>query len=138
VPSSYSLNPGNRFGVISFWGAVDGKQVVAQTRKFFASDRWKPGFRVLWDARDITSLDITPDDVRQMKALIDEFRPRIGPGRSAVVTTSEDVATIAHLLAALAPRDPQRPVEVFDDLTDALRWLSVSEEPLARARSERL
>lgn len=125
MATSHRIYPDERLGVIRFWDRVDGKQSLKVIRAFFDEEELDVGYRILWDARDVAALELTPEDVDRIVALLDEVRPRAGAGRSAIVGHSPNVLTSGHLFRALVSGRTERQVQVFDDIEKALGWIEV-------------
>jgi hypothetical protein len=126
--------------MIRFWGHVDGAQLIREAASFFDNAEARAGLYLLWDAREIKSLDLTPDDVQRIVEHIHRAGPGVGPARSAVVAVSPDVDVAARLIRVRAALEPGRKLEIFNDVEAALRWLGGDEpetiQVIARAYAD--
>lgn len=125
MPCSHHISVSTRSGVIHLWGKVDGAQLLEEVRRFAARNELRPGWRMLWDARSVEALDLAPEDIAAIDAMLAHLRRRLGAGRSAVVAGAPDVVTSALLFKALARHDPARQIELFHDRGEAMRWLGL-------------
>jgi hypothetical protein len=133
VASTHRIDPKVRFGMIRFWGRVDGAQLVRDAVAFFNDPDAQKGLYLLLDTREIRSLDLSPDDVQRIADLIHRVGPEIGPTRSAIVAVSPDVYVVARLIKARATLDPGKNLEIFGEVDDALRWLGGDEAETVEA-----
>jgi len=127
MAASIAISPRMELGAVRLAGHVDGRTLASAIGQFFDHEALRPGIAVLWDARGIKSLDITPEDIERTVALIARGRPRLGEGRSAVVSGLEDAIAISTLLK-VRTADRGREVKVFDEIEPALAFLGATAE----------
>lgn len=87
---------------------------------------WAPGFDALWDARRVSALVMTEQDVHDIVARTQAYMSRMGPGRGAFVLAREVDWMIARLLIHRAA-SPDRARRMFDTIEAALAWLDAPE-----------
>ena len=135
---TFAICPADRVGVVRLTGRVEGRAILAAARELAAHPDWRPGFRAVWDASRMGSLDVSLSDVaalvrqeRQLQArgevgdlvvvardsiwlsLVRLFDRRMGPdGRTLwTVPTPQDALSLLGI-DALPPADreaAQRP-----------------------------
>src|SRR5688572_15237514 len=83
----YSVHvlPEHRLAVVRLTDEVDGPEILRAMRALFLDRRWRPGCRVLWDARAVRVLDLLPEHLPTFAETSAELADRTGPGRSAVL-----------------------------------------------------
>lgn len=135
VPAHVHLSPDTSAALVVLEGRVRWRHLAGALLGIFDRLDSHPHVLVLWDAREIKSLDITPDDVAAMKALVERLGPALDGGRSAFVARREVDGEIARLLARLWPR--RREFKVFYRMDQALAFLGRSGLP-ELARSDRV
>jgi hypothetical protein len=125
MPFHHQVNPEHRLGVIWIYGLVMGHDIVGAHDALFLDKNWQPGFRVLWDAREIKELHLDPLDVEQFSMVVEKLKPRIGDARVAVVTKRETDHFVAAMLTTKSSRILEDEQKVFFTLKTAADWLGV-------------
>ena len=124
----YVVDPASRLGAVRLEGQVTGDQVAEVSLLLFRHPDWQPGFCELWDARGITELLVTLEEVRRVAAIEKEHLQRMGMGRVAIVVARDIEYYIGRLYTAFV-RDTERPVRLFKSIDKAQHWLGLSSLP---------
>ena len=85
----YIVDGERRLGAVRFEGQVTGGEVAEVSCLLFRHADWQAGFCELWDARDITELVVTLEEVRRVAAIEKDHLAEIGMGRVAIVVARE-------------------------------------------------
>lgn len=86
---------------------------------------FQPEFDQLFDFRDVTEVDLSHDDVRQL-AERPVFSPR---SRRAFVVSNALSFGVARMFQAYRDIRGESGITIFKEMKEALSWLSLSEEP---------
>lgn len=135
MPARVHVSPDASAALVVLEGYVRWRHLAGALLGLYDRPDSHPHVVVLWDAREIKSLDIAPDDVVAMKALVERLGPALDGGRSAFVVRREVDGQIAMLLARLGPRR-RREYGLFYEMDQALAFLGRTDLPEA-ARSDR-
>src|SRR5688572_16221773 len=129
----YSVHvlPEHRLAVVRLTDEVDGPEILRAMRALFLDRRWRPGCRVLWDARAVRVLDLLPEHLPTFAETSAELADRTGPGRSAVLGRGLHDEITVRLLDLRRRGHPDRELRAFSTWRDAAAWLEVPEAALA-------
>ena len=109
---------------VQIFGAVNGSFIARCANDLQSDSDWSHNFSAIWDHRMVTSLDVTPGDLKEMVDAQAE-----GPtGDDVVVTLREDHRTLLELYAWRV-RARSRPAVVVGSLDEALERLGLEELP---------
>lgn len=115
---SYHIDAAARLARIVLSGPITGQTFTEALIALARDPQWQPGFRRLWDCREVTSSVITLEEVEQY--LAQSALPISYAGRAAMVASREAEQSIARLAGA---RIKQYPVRVFASYHAAMQWL---------------
>ena len=90
------------------------------------------GYRKIFDMTDATP-QLDDDALMALGARIQAYRSLGEMGPLAIVATTQDSYEQAHIFAVLA--EANRPIQIFNDLDEARRWLDGPTAPPAGAKS---
>ena len=125
---TYLVDQERRLGAVRLEGQVTGKEVAEVSFLLFQHPDWQPGFCELWDARGITELLVTLEEVRRVAAIEKEHLGEIGMGRVAIVVARDLEYYLGRLYTAFV-QDTERPVRLFKSIDKARHWLGLSSLP---------
>ena len=119
---------GEAFAVVELSGVVRWPEVAGALRTLYLHPRWVPGSDVIWDATALTSVDIAPDDLADVRAAFEEVAAARAGGRTAFLASVGGHDELWALLPRLGPPSTRR-VEVFHRRADALAYLGRTAMP---------
>ena len=132
---TYLVDGERKLGAVRFEGQVTGDEVAEVSCLLFRHADWQAGFCELWDARGITELVVTLEEVRRVAAIEQDHLAEIGTGRVAIVVARELDYFLGRLYIAFV-RGTQRPVRLFRSIDEAQQWLGLSSLPPLIAGSD--
>lgn len=135
MPFEIKIHPGKGIGVIQVAGDVDTNTILDVFDALVTSDRWTPGFDMLWNCRAVESLVVAPSETDAIVRRLTELDPRIGRGRSAIVVERDIDRCFAQLMMC-KKQDSGRERRLFDSAGLALRWLEGQDAPPEARTSE--
>ena len=120
---------------VTLGGDVSMPDIRAATEALLRHPAWRPGLDVLWDFTQITSLDVTPEALRDLADFDSALMEQAGPGRTALVMRSDsdlDVGTLYTLLL----RGGGRTHRAFGGAEEAMAWLAREPPPATTEAAE--
>lgn len=105
--------------VITLSGPVGGRDIIELMEVLLDNRVFRASTKRIWDARDISELVLEPPEVRAVRDMAAAHFTALG-GKVAVVVSREVDAMAAQLFRAYVDG---RPLEVFTDMDDAIRWM---------------
>jgi hypothetical protein len=112
------------------WGLLRGPEVTDALRALYADARFGPHLRAtLVDLRAVTSMDLTPDDLRAVLATEQDARAKMRPRPLVIVASGRETHDLLlHLYATLVERGRGglQKVEVLASMEDALTHLDAT------------
>lgn len=122
----YHVLPEYKLGVFIASGDVTADEGVQTIKAMTEDTAWQVGFSVLWDARRISSLDVSLAGATELIKAGRQFLDRVQIARSAAVLTRElDVQMVTFLSRAISLKGTARQVKFFATLDQACEWLAV-------------
>ncbi len=122
MPCICQIDESARLGTLKLSGRIAIDDLTQALTELYTHPRWQPDYLSLWDARGITELIISPNDVEAFLIQSAPLRSRIGPGRTAIVAP-RDLDNITARLFMHRTAHPQRERKVFIRMEPALEWL---------------
>ncbi len=110
---------------VKLYGRVEGSFIASCVGRLRNDPAWRDSFDVIWDERDITIFDITPEGLEEM---VDAQTS--GQTGNDIVVSSRESRSLVLQLYAMRTRARGRPAEVFETLDEALGVLGLSELPM--------
>jgi hypothetical protein len=121
-------------------GRVTVQGIIVASEALYGAPEWQPGLSELWDLSAIDSLAVTPEGLREVASFEGDLGAVVGPGRTAIVASTDDAYDIG-LLYSYLPKGNGRIHVTFWKLTDARAWLlegdTVSEGDVPPRQSKR-
>lgn len=123
----YHVLPEYKLCIFIASGEVTATEGIITIKSMTHTETWQAGFSILWDARQITSLDVDLVGATELIKVGRDFLNHAQIIRSAVVLKRElDVQFVSFLSKAITIKGaPQRQVEFFETLNQACAWLGV-------------
>jgi hypothetical protein len=107
-------------------GRVTGYDIAATAERITRDAQWDDRLRVLWDERDLTSLEVTPEMLDDMV----EAQTATQQGMDLILTARE-IDELVMRLYTRRVRGEGRPAQVCTTLACALEALELEELPPA-------
>ena len=125
---TYQIHREQRLAVAVSPAKLTSAEISAGMRQVFGDPAWQPGFDIIWDGRQIEQLLLTPEDIPEIMAVVEELSSRSGTGRSAVVVLRFMDYANARLFSARNRSPRGRNVRLFNTMAEAVTWLGVPPE----------
>lgn len=125
MPYNYRFCHDDACGYVEMYGEITGRDLSGALKSVYENPRWRPSLPVLWDGRRISSLVLTPEDIKAVSELTGTLKDKMGEGQVAIVVTRQIDYHSAILLALRSQRRPDREVRIFHSLAEAAEWLGV-------------
>ena len=103
-------------------GRVTIPGILEASGALYSAREWRPGTSELWDLSAIEALIVTPEGLREVAAFEGDLGEQVGPGRTAIVASTDDAYDIGLLYSHL-PKGNGRLHVTFWDVADARAWL---------------
>ncbi|HEY6308039.1 MAG TPA: hypothetical protein VI488_16430 [Candidatus Angelobacter sp.] len=124
MPASYVIDKQKRLVVTCAWGACTADDALEFRRQILSDSNFDPTFAQLADFTAVTTIDITPGEVR-MLAWVNPFSP---DSRRAIVVTNPLAFGLARIFETLRSLRGDRHIRVFRDRQEALAWIFLKDE----------
>jgi hypothetical protein len=126
MPCRYVIDKERRLVISTAWDRVSFAEAKAHQDQLKDDPAFDPTFSQLLDATGVTGLDASMDEIRIL-ARRGIFSPS---SRRAFVASSPEIFGMGRVLGAYLEMGqvPQQ-VNVFYDLSSALTWLGLEEDP---------
>jgi hypothetical protein len=124
------VDPTARLAVVRVAGTVRGPDLLALVGAPLADPAWEPGFSIAWDVRGLGVVDLVPADLAPFGEGAVAVRPRMGPGRSAVLARDDRDEVTVRLLDLQRGGHRERELRAFTRVHEAAAWLGVPEDVL--------
>lgn len=129
MPSRVVHHEGAALTVVELTGTVRWPEVAAALRAVYLHPQWVRGSDVLWDASGLSSIDIAPADLADVRRAFEEVAEAREDGRTAFLTGPDGFEELWRLFPRLGPSSTRR-LEVFSRREDALTFLGRAEVPV--------
>ena len=130
MPIRATVIPEFHLGFAVGLGHVEGLEMVRACQEMTSDPLWVPGFDELWDLRDSTEVDISPEGMDEMVASAHKYASQIGDNRCVFVSARESVKPVLRLFAWLTD-DLPRTYHTTRTRDEALAWLGLPPDALA-------
>lgn len=124
MPVHYVIHKDQRLVITTGEGRVTFGEVRAHQDRLLNDPDFNPEFNQLIDARDVTEMTATPDEVKMVaqRAL---FSPK---SRRAFVVASSFTYGMARMLQTYSEMsEPSSQMSIFGDRASAVKWLGIPE-----------
>lgn len=121
MPLTYAVE--HQFAVFLGRGVVTAAELRSRLAAVLATARLAERPLLLFDLRDVTTLDLAREDVEELCQIVEHAGPAAKGARFAFVAEDEGVSLTAGSFAALAATLPIE-VEVFREIGEARAWLA--------------
>jgi hypothetical protein len=122
MPVSYVIDAEQRLVRSRAWGVLSDEDLIAHYRAIAADPLFEPTFSQLGDLREVSEVTLSATIIRREATLLVFDRA----ARRALVASSDLAFGISRMYAQQAEAAPQN-IDVFRDITEAERWLALSE-----------
>ena len=119
MPASYAIDKQKRLVVTCAWGVCTAQDALEFRRQILKDENFDPSFAQLADFSAVTTIDITPGEVR-MLAGDNIFSP---DSRRAIVVEGQLAFGLARIFETLRGLRGDRHVRVFHTRDEALAWI---------------
>jgi hypothetical protein len=126
------VDPTVKLAVVRVAGTVRGPDLLELMGAPTADPAWERGFSIAWDVRALGVLDLVPGDLPPFGEVAAAVRPRMGPGRSAVLARDDGDEVTVRLLGLQGGDHRERELRAFTRVSEAAAWLGVPEDVLER------
>ncbi len=123
MPAVINFDPHTELMVVTFSGRVTGSEINEFVAAILDSDAWDPACDALCDGREVLSLVLSTEDVKEAERLMAENAERLGTGRTAVVVPAHVHFGSMNLVGIKQERLTSRALRVFEEMQAALEWL---------------
>jgi hypothetical protein len=120
MPASYKIDKQKRLVVTCAWGTCTASDALEFRQQIVKDPDFDPGFDQLADFTAITSLDMTPDDVR----MLSWSTPFASESRRALVVEDALAFAFSRIYESLRSLRGDQHVRVFRNRDDAMAWLA--------------
>lgn len=117
----------HQFAVFLGRGVVTAAELRSRLAAVLATARLAERPLLLFDLRDVTTLDLAREDVEELCQIVEHAGPAAKGARFAFVAEAEAVSLTAGSFAALAATLPIE-VKVFREIGEARAWLAYAEQ----------
>jgi hypothetical protein len=124
MPVSYAIDKQKRLVVTCAWGACTAEDTLEFRRQLLKDHDFDPAFDQLADFSAVTTIDVTPADVR-MLAGVNVFSP---DSRRAIVVQGQLAFGLARIFETLRGLRGDHHVRVFHTRDEALAWIFVRDQ----------
>lgn len=122
VPYRILYYKGAALAAAELSGTVRWPEVGAALRALYLDPRWTPGSSVLWDGTRMTSVDVAPTDLPDVRKAFEDVAEAREGGRTAFLVGPGEDMDLWALFPRLGPRCTRR-VATFDCREEALAFL---------------
>lgn len=129
MPLTIRFIEGSPLVLIQLEGPCTGSAVARTIHSITHDSRLPLGASLLWDARRLTSLHISHEDVDAVVAAANALERATGAGRTAVVAVRFEDDVTARLFARVIGSE-RREIRVFTTMEEALAWLGFEDVTL--------
>ena len=120
MPGSYLIDVPHRLVFSRGWGILTDDDVVSHARTLREDSRFDPGFRQIFDFRDLTEIHLTVAGIHGTAQL----NPFHRDSRRAFVVPSEVAYGLARMFEGFTGSDPEQ-FRVFRSIEPALEWVGL-------------
>ncbi len=106
-------------------GMLNVAGIKRSISEVLGSHDWQPGRDIIWDGREITSMDLLPGDIDRVARFVEQRMDAFGDGRAALITADEFQYSLARLHGEKQRRAALRRIGAFYRMEDALLWLGL-------------
>jgi hypothetical protein len=124
MPVSYAIDKQKRLVVTCAWGTCTAEDALEFRRQILKDPNFDPSFDQLADFSAVTTIDITPAEVR-MLAGGNIFSPY---SRRAIVVQGQLAFGLARIFETLRGLRGDHHVRVFHTRDEALAWIFVKDQ----------
>ena len=124
MPVSYAIDKQKRLVVTCAWGACTAEDALEFRRQILKDEDFDPSFAQLADFSAVTTIDITPGEVR-MLAGVNVFSP---DSRRAIVVEGQLAFGLARIFETLRSLRGDRYTRVFHTRDEALDWIFLKDQ----------
>ena len=126
MPVSHSIDFVDGIVIVSFKGRITAGDIYDGLSALFSDKHWQLDFPHLWDASNITKLDIDFNELMKIHDLIGGVinEGRKVTGKSAVVVSNRVTYLFARSMYAFYSW--YKPFRVFRDVQSAIAWIYLS------------
>lgn len=125
MPADLTVRRADRLVHVRLTGRVTGDEIAETARAISQHRRFKPHFRVLWDASEVSALDVPQEAFERLVAQEREFRERGEDGELVFVVQDDVWASLVTLFSGTL-RESARPIHVVATTEAAFVHLGVA------------
>ena len=125
MPLDYSIDTQRRLVLSKATGLFGVAEAMDHIKRLFADPDFRPTHNQLIDFRQITALDLSTDQIREL-ASASIFGP---DSKRAFVVSTDLQFGLGRVFSAYRHIEGEEGIRVFREMKDALQWLSLPSEP---------
>ena len=123
MPLHVRPDPERHTAAIVAEGVLTGREIARALRALGGPDVPEGCVHALWDLRQVSGLDVTPDDFAEIVAAQRQLEARTGACRAALVTSDASAEDLTALLR-MRRRASLRELRLFTSLAEAHAWIA--------------
>ena len=121
MPATYNVDKEQRWVHVMVWGEVSLADILAVMEKGLMDAEVDPSFAEIADFTEVTKLDLSGDDVRQI-ARKSVFS--LSSRRAFVVPENSAIFELVRMYEILRELEGETGIRIFHTLDEALNWVS--------------
>ena len=132
MPLDYSIDTQRGLVLSKATGLFGVAEAMDHIKRLFADPDFRPTHNQLIDFRQITALDLSTDQIREL-ASASIFGP---DSKRAFVVSTDLQFGLGRVFSAYRHIEGEEGIRVFREMKDALQWLSLPSEPDSNVLTE--
>lgn len=125
MPYELIFDEANRLLFARVYGDDSVEDQLERMRKCVEDPRWRPGYRVLTDLREVTSASHRYEHLERITGFHSKHMPSIGPTKVAAVVKDDLLYGIRRMMDSFSEGHTELISSVFKSWPEALQWLGL-------------
>jgi hypothetical protein len=122
MPIEYSIDIKRGLSIHTCTGTIGANDLLRAINTLYSSPDYSHSYHSLWDFRDCTA-NLSSDEMRRIVDLEQTDQKGPGAGKVALVVGKTLDFGLARMYHMLSEQKVDRPLMVFRDYEDALKWI---------------